>query len=214
MEKLNKELETYINREIIPMYAAFDRAHNTSHVHAVIENSLALSKNFSLDINMVYTIAAYHDVGLKNGRENHEKNAALFLLSDKNLNCWFSEEALAVMAQAVKDHRASMKQEPCSIYGKIVAEADREINYDRILKRVIFFSLDNFPQYSFQQHFERCHEHMTRKYGENGYLKLYFDFGANAENLKTLRSKLADKLQFEADFKGAFDALHRGKDSC
>lgn len=55
---------------------------------------------------------------------------------------------------------------------------------------------------------------MTRKYGENGYLKLYFDFGANAENLKTLRSKLADKLQFEADFKGAFDALHRGKDSC
>ena len=34
----------YIETEIIPRYEQFDKAHNLSHVQAVIEESLALAK--------------------------------------------------------------------------------------------------------------------------------------------------------------------------
>lgn len=41
------------------------------------------------------------------------------------------------MREAVEDHRASSDHEPRSIYGKIVAEADRIIDTDTTLRRTV-----------------------------------------------------------------------------
>jgi uncharacterized protein len=41
------------------------------------------------------------------------------------------------MKEAVEDHRASSSRQPRSIYGKIVAEADRDIDTHEIFLRAI-----------------------------------------------------------------------------
>lgn len=64
-------LTLYIESEIIPRYKAFDKAHNLSHVRTVIEESLALAKEYNANESMAYAIAAYHDTGLCQDRATH-----------------------------------------------------------------------------------------------------------------------------------------------
>lgn len=197
---INNNILFYIQNNIITKYGDFDKAHNFEHVNKVIQNSLSIANDYDVDINKVYVIAAYHDIGLSQGRENHEKNSALFLKSDLELRKWFSEDDIILMAEAVEDHRASNAYEPRSIYGKIVSEADRDIEYTTILKRTIHYSLKNYPDYDVEQHFTRTYDHIREKYGEGGYLKLWLNSSINQQNLKELRSRITSKKEFRTDF--------------
>lgn len=58
------DLTDFVETQILPRYAAFDRAHGMEHVTRVVRRSLALAKTTGADINMVYVVAAYHDLGL------------------------------------------------------------------------------------------------------------------------------------------------------
>ena len=48
--------------------------------------------------------------------------------ADRQLAAWFTPQEIEIIAQAAEDHRASAKSKPRSIYGMIVAEADRIID--------------------------------------------------------------------------------------
>ncbi len=202
--EINSDFISYVQREIIPLYGHFDKAHGTAHADSVIKNSLSIAADYPVDMNMVYVIAAYHDVGLGQGREKHEKASAEYLLADDALRRWFSAGQLLLMAEAVEDHRASIEYEPRSIYGKIVSEADREIAYLSILTRTIQYSLKHFPGYSFEQHLERTFEHIRTKYGEGGYAKLWLNTETNRRNLSELRSKSLTKEALMPDFMRIF----------
>ena len=142
---IDTRLKNYVETVVLPRYEAFDRGHDRTHVERVIAESLALAQNYDVDINMVYVVAAYHDVGLPQGRERHHIYSAQLLLNDKNLRRWFSEADLRLMADAIEDHRASGSRPPRSIYGCIVAEADRDITPELILRRTLRFSLRSSP---------------------------------------------------------------------
>ena len=58
------DLVEYIETTILPRYSMFDKAHNMAHVTSVIRRSLDLVRATGADINMVYVIAAYHDIGM------------------------------------------------------------------------------------------------------------------------------------------------------
>ena len=118
------DLVEFIETQILPRYAAFDRAHNMEHVTRVIRSSLELSRLTGADINMVYTIAAYHDLGMSGHRADHHIRGGKILTADARLKKWFSPDQIKIMKEAVEDHRASASRAPRSIYGKIVAEAD------------------------------------------------------------------------------------------
>jgi len=137
MNNITKNLQTFIERKIIPLYSSFDKAHQQDHAASVIEQSLALVPYYDVDIDMVYAIAAYHDLGLQEDRKTHHLVSGRIVRADKRLNEWFSGEQIETMAQAVEDHRASSDHEPRSIYGKIVAEADRLIDGETILRRTV-----------------------------------------------------------------------------
>ena len=133
-----QSLISYIETEIIPRYKSFDKAHNLSHVQAVIEESLILAgQHANADKRLVYTIAAYHDTGLCRDRATHHLVSGEILMADTTLRQWFSPKELLLMKEAVEDHRASADHEPRSIYGKIVAEADRIIDPDITLRRTV-----------------------------------------------------------------------------
>lgn len=203
---MNPGLKRYIEREIIPRYEHFDRAHDVGHVRTVIARSLELAARYEVDADMVYAIAAYHDTGLVNGREKHHLDAGRILAADRELRRWFSEEQVEVMRQAVEDHRASSKNAPRSIYGRIVAEADRVIDPATIIRRTVQYGLDHCPELDREGHFVRCLEHLRKKYAEGGYLKLWIPESENARRLEALREVIRNPERIRRAFDEAFDA--------
>ena len=198
-------LTEYINETIIPRYAQFDTAHRQDHVFSVINNSLELARHYSVEINMVYTIAAYHDLGLVAGRERHHIVSAKILKADNHLDNWFDAAQIETMAQAVEDHRASANHKPRSLYGKIVAEADRDIIPLNIIQRTVQYGLSNYPELPPEEQWQRAQKHLIEKYGDGGYLKLLLPESHNAARLAELRSIIKDTEQLRKHFDHFFE---------
>ena len=202
-------LKAYIEKTILPRYDSFDAAHQRNHADAVINNSLTLAKHYEVDINMVYAIAAYHDSGLVAGRDRHHIVSAGIMMNDPQLRRWFSESQIAVMADACEDHRASAGHEPRTIYGKIVAEADRDIEPLRIVRRTVEYGLSNLPNLGKEEQWLRTVSHLEEKYGEHGYLKLFLPESQNAANLNELRLLISDKRRLRTIFDQLFSELKK-----
>ena len=190
---VSQDLRQYIEENILPRYDNFDKAHQQDHVRTVISQSMELAENLDVNIDMVYAVAAYHDTGLCQDREHHHEASAKIIREDRNLRKWFTEEQISVMAEAAEDHRASSDHEPRSIYGRIVAEADRCIDPMTIIQRTVQFGLDHYPELSREEHYRRMVAHLHEKYGRSGYLKLWFSDSPNARRLEELRNMMDDE---------------------
>ena len=202
---LTPELIDYIETEILPRYEAFDKAHDRTHALTVISQSLKLAQHYDVNVAMVYTIAAFHDTGLAKGREQHHTASARIVRSDKRLKALFTAEEIEIMADAVKDHRASSSKPPRTIYGKIVAEADRIIDSDTIMRRTIQYGLSHYPELSKEGHIERAVAHIKEKYGESGYLKLWIPESDNAARLQDFRALISNEQQLVESLKQIYD---------
>lgn len=202
---VNPAIIAYVEQEILPRYEHFDAAHQRNHADEVIERSLALAEHYEVDNDMVYTIAAYHDTGLCEGRDTHHLVSGRIIREDKKLRDWFTEEQIETMAQAAEDHRASSGHEPRSIYGKIVAEADRLISPEKVIRRTIQFTQDHFPNYDKEQQFQRFREHLMEKYSDTGYLKLWLPESENAPRLEELRKIIRDEHKMREAFEKEFN---------
>ena len=188
-------LQAYIESAILPRYKDFDPAHRIDHALQVIAESLKLAKHYDVNERMVYTIAAYHDIGLCEGRERHHLVSGRMLRADERLHEWFTDEEIETMAQAVEDHRASLDHAPRSIYGLIVAEADRLIDPMTVLLRTVQYGLSHYPELDKEEHYQRYCEHLQEKYAEGGYLKLWIPESDNAARLTELRALMADEIR-------------------
>lgn len=181
------ELRVYVRQSVIPQYANFDKAHQVDHAEKVIEESMKLAAYYEVDYSMVFTIAAYHDLGLCEGREFHHLVSGSILLADEVLRHWFTDSQMQQMREAIEDHRASNKQAPRSIYGKIVAEADRIIDPEVTLRRTVQYGMSHYPEMDKEQQYVRFRKHLNDKYAEGGYLKLWIPQSDNAGRLAELR---------------------------
>lgn len=190
---IRREIVEYVEREILPRYEGFDAAHRRDHADVVVERSIALAERLGAMVEMAYVVAAYHDTGLAVGRDVHHTESKRILLEDSALRQWFTQEEIATMADAVEDHRASSKQPPRTIYGRIVAEADRLIEPRTILRRTVQFTLTHHPDLDREEGYERLLEHMREKYDYGGYLKLWVEESDNAQRLEELRRIIADR---------------------
>ena len=194
------DLVEFIETQILPRYADFDRAHNLEHVTRVIRRSLDLVKTTGADINMAYTIAAYHDLGMSGPRAIHHITGGKILAADARLKKWFNAEQIKIMKEAVEDHRASASHSPRSLYGKIVAEADRDIDVEVVIRRTIQYGLGNYPQLDKEGQWKRFKEHLDSKYSINGYIRLWLPHSPNEKNLNELRSLIAAPQQLREVF--------------
>lgn len=209
---ITTELQEYVEREILPCYDQHDAAHRRDHVETVIGQSLAIVRQLNqqgdnLSEDMAYAIAAYHDTGLCEGREHHHEVSARIIRADQELRRWFSDKQISIIADAAEDHRASSKQAPRTIYGRIVAEADRVIVPETIIQRTIQYGLEHYPNLNREGHYERTVEHLREKYGEGGYLRLWFPESPNAARLAELRQIIADPVRLRNIFDAQFDQL-------
>lgn len=200
-----KDLEKYIYEEIVPRYAEFDPAHREDHALTVIAQALKLLETMpeeaseGIDRNILLAAAACHDLGLINGRDRHHLDSGEIIRKDARLRQWFSEQEIETIAQAAEDHRASGKSAPRSIYGMLVAEADRVIDGETIIRRTIQFGLNNYPELDRQGHIERAVSHLHEKYGRGGYLKLWIPWSDNAARLTELQDLIEDEDGIRAE---------------
>lgn len=203
--EVNLDLMSFIETSILPRYTAFGRSHGLSHVQRVIANSLELARRTGADINMVYTIAAYHDLGMSGPRAIHHITGGKILAADARLKKWFSPEQITIMKEAVEDHRASASHEPRSIYGKIVAEADRDLDPEVVFRRAVEFGLEREPDKDREWQWQRFDRHMEEKYSACGYIRLWIPNSPNEEKLKRVRDIIADKARLREVFNRLFD---------
>lgn len=202
---MNQNLKEYVESEIIPRYSAFDKAHREDHVRSVISEALRLSTFYDVDEDMVYAAAAFHDTGLVEGREIHHLASGKIIREDPRLPEWFTPDQIEMIAQAAEDHRASGTSSPRSIYGEIIAEADRDIIPLKILRRTVQFGMEHYPQLDREAHWRRFLEHLHEKYYYGGYLKLYIPESRNAVSLEELRRMIGDEVSLRKTFDELFD---------
>lgn len=198
------DLVEFVETNILPQYAAFDKAHNMEHATRVIRRSIELARKTGADIDMAYAIAAYHDLGLSGPRAIHHITSGKILMQDARLKRWFSAEQLRLMKEAVEDHRASASRAPRSIYGKIVAEADRDLDPEMVIRRTIQFGLSNYPQLDTEGHWQRFMQHMDEKYSVNGYIRLWIHGSENERKLNELRALISEPTQMRPVFDKIF----------
>lgn len=198
--EVNLDLMSFVETSILPKYNSFGKSHGLPHVQRVIANSLVLSRRLGTDINMVYAIAAYHDLGMSGPRAIHHITSGKILVADQRLRKWFSPDQIAIMKEAVEDHRASAAHEPRSIYGKIVAEADRDLQPDVVFTRAIEYGIEHYPELDQEQQWARFAQHMDEKYGHDGYIKLWIPNSPNEQYIKTVREVIADRTRLRATF--------------
>ncbi|MCR5129931.1 MAG: HD domain-containing protein [Prevotella sp.] len=199
------DLMQFVETNILPKYNEFGRSHGISHVQRVIERSLVLARQTGADLDMAYAIAAYHDVGMSGPRAIHHLTGGKILAADQRLKRWFSTEQIRIMREAVEDHRASSGHAPRSIYGKIVAEADRDLDPEVVFRRTVQFGLENYPEKEREEQWERFAEHMENKYSSQGYITLWIPNSPNEKYLKEIRNVIADKKKLRETFERFYD---------
>ena len=199
------DLVEFVETQILPRYTAFDKAHNLSHAQQVIAQSLQLARQLGADLDMAYVVAAYHDLGLEGPRAVHHLTSGKILMQDARLKKWFAPEQLRMMKEAVEDHRASASRAPRSLYGKIVAEADRDIRPETVIRRTIQFGLANYPELDAEQHWQRFMQHMDEKYSTHGYIRLWIQGSENERRLNELRALIAEPTKMRPVFDRLFE---------
>lgn len=198
-------LAEFIETKVIPRYDAFDKAHRRSHALEVISRALALADYYDVDRNVLYVAAACHDLGLSVDRASHHLHSGCIIRQMQELAQWFTPSQIETIAQAAEDHRASSDHPPRSIYGRIVAEADRLIVPESIIRRTVQYGLGNYPELDKEGHWARTLEHLHEKYYYGGYLKLWIPESDNAEKLEELRQIIGDEAALRRVFERIWD---------
>lgn len=198
-----EELRKYIEKNIFTSYEKNEDGHKLDHIMYVIERSFMFASRVpDINLEMVYVIAAYHDIGHYIDAENHEKVSGEMLLKDKNLKKFFSDEEIKVMSEAVCDHRASSKSEPRSIYGKIVSSADRNVLIEIPLKRTYSYRRTHSPNSTLDEIIEESRQHLLDKFGKKGYAttKMYFEDEDYKKFLEDITILASNKEEFKRRF--------------
>ena len=201
---IQPDLQAYVEAEILPRYDSFDKAHQRPHVERVIRDALALAEFYPVDRDMIYAAAAFHDTGLCEDRATHHLVSGRIIRTDPVLPRWFSPEQIETVAHAAEDHRASLDHEPRSIYGRIIAEADRQIEPETIIRRTVQFGFAHYPELAREEHWQRTLDHLHEKYAEGGYLQLWIPESPNAGKLAELRRLIADETRLRELFEVFF----------
>ena len=203
---IRDDLKKYIKELINYHYNLNDKGHGVEHAEYVINRSLKFANEIN-DINyeMVYVIAAYHDVAHHIDAKNHEVLSAQMLIKDEELKKYFTDEQIKIMSEAVEDHRSSLETEPRSIYGKIVSSADRNTSVEVTLKRCYSYNKKHFSDLIENEIIEQCRRFLLEKYGVDGYArsKMYFDDKEYKDYLDNITELALNSEKFSKEIKRA-----------
>ena len=167
----------------------------------VIGRSFDLIRDLDVDPNMVYVIAAYHDIGHHIDAKNHEIESAAIMAHDDHLKKFFSNEQLNTIKQAIEDHRSSSRDNPRSIYGEIVVSADKNTSIEQAIERAYSYSISHNSGFSDDEHYAETLHHIINKFGKSGYGKSYINDEIYLKFLADVQDIIEDESKFAAKYK-------------
>ena len=201
---INKDIIKHVDEHVFPVYNNNDLSHGLKHILDVINRAFELKINLkmNLDSNMIYVIAAYHDIGRHINDEDHEIVSAKIFLKDTKIKKFFSDEKNKLIVEAIEDHRASLKREPRSIYGKLISSADRNSKIEQPFIRTHQYSLTHTPNLNLEQKIKRAYDVLKNKFDKDaGYANtVYYDDGTYAKYITDLQSILSDYDLFRKEY--------------
>lgn len=216
LDFVRREVLDFLDKEVKPLYKTFDKAHNLSHYKFVTTNCVCYAKALAkrgekVDLEIAYIVGALHDVGIKNGREGHAKSSARWVRENKTLRNFFDEKTITIIAEAVEDHSSHLEYEPRSIYGKIVADADRNNTLYLVFSRPVKFGIKNESFRTREEQIERVYEFVQSKFGKNGYVKYWLNIEEVTKEQKAVWDLLSSKEKCLMYISGIFDEVTKGK---
>lgn len=212
MKNIRKEIIDYIEKNIFPSYEKNDKGHDINHIKYVIDRSFKFADTVKgIDYEMVYVIAAYHDIAHYIDAKRHEELGAKMLLEDDNLRQFFTDEQIKTMSEAVYDHRSSLEGEPRTIYGKIVSSADRNTILEVPLRRTYEYRIVHSPESSLEEILEDSRQHIINKFGKDGYAieKMYFE----DEDYKKFLEEISELANNKEKFRKLYFEINKIKEN-
>lgn len=212
---MEKELKRYILTEVKSKYKCFDKGHNISHFNFVTRNCLSYAKQLcekgcDVDLDIAYIVGAYHDIGIVNGREGHAKSSGEIVRKDEMLKKYYSPEVIEIIAQAVEDHSSHLEYEPRSIYGKIVADADRNNTKYLVFSRPVKFRAAD-KNLSKEEYVNSVYDFVKKKFGRNGYVKYWLDIEDTKKAQNEVWELLDDEKSAKMYISGIIDEVTNGR---
>lgn len=208
MKEINKQLRQYVEEKIFPIYENNDSGHGIEHIKYVIKRSFEFAHQFeNIDFNIVYVIASFHDLAHHIDKDNHEVLSAKLFYENEKMKEFFTDEQRKIIKEAIEDHRASLKYEPRSDYGKIISSADRNVDIISSLKRTHAYTTKHYPNLYLDQMINRAYNHINKKFGDCGYAKMWLvdeEFDKFKDDVKEL---LKDKYIFGVKYMEVNDIM-------
>lgn len=204
---VNLKLQIYILKKILPQYKQLDAAHNKKHIKYVISRSVKIAKFYGQDVNMAYCIAAFHDIGMLYGRKQHELRGADIIANDNEIKKLFNLDQMKKMMAAIKEHRASYKGSYTSIYSQIISQADRSFDINLMVERSLKFGIAYFPDYSYEQHYQRTYKYLKQKYGREGYVHMVLDYMPDLQRIEKIQKIIEDRKAFRLIFDSCYYSI-------
>ncbi len=198
---MNHELKQYIEANILPEYSKNDSGHGIEHIDYVINRCFRFAEQFdNIGLNILYTIAAFHDITHHIDKKNHEILSAQIFFENEAMKQFFTEEQRIIIKEGIEDHRASSTSVPRSNYGKIISSADRSTDVNDFLKRTHAYTLKHNPALSINEIIDRAYNHTKDKYGNDGYAKHYVIDEQYNQFKKEINDMLEDKNKFREKY--------------
>ncbi len=206
---VNPELKKYIQENIFPQYEKNDKGHGILHILEVIRRSFALNQNLNLklDKNMIYAIAACHDLGKYINSDIHEKIAADIFIKDNNMKKFFSDKQRTDIKEAIEDHRSSKKDLPRTKYGELISSADRNTRIEIVFIRSFFVAHERMPEMNIEEYLDFTYKRLSKRYSEENPENMFLEDEDYRKFLKDMR----DLLKHEKEFKEKYCEINHIK---
>lgn len=206
---INETLQDYIEKQVLPIYEKNDTGHGIEHIKYVIRRSFKFTNQFeNIDLNMVYVIAAFHDLAHHIDKDNHEVLSAKLFYENEKMKKIFNDEQRKIIKEAIEDHRASLECEPRSDYGKIISSADRNVDIISSLKRTHAYTTKHYPKLDLSGMITRAYKHISKKFGNCGYAKMWCSDEEFDKFKKEIKELLKDNYVFGIKYMEVNDVMN------
>ncbi len=135
LTKVNSELKVYIERKIIPPYYKDFRI---KHINSIIKRSFEIVNKYNLVVNidMVYVIAVFHDIGYTVNKNHCEKISSNIFRNNSEMKKYFTEKQINIISDAIIDQK---NKDVRNVYGRILSFAIKVLSIEKVLKNSIIF---------------------------------------------------------------------------
>lgn len=201
-KEVDVNLKKYVEEVLFPQYAKNDQGHGILHILEVVRRSFVLNKSLDLNLNpnMIFVIAASHDLGKYEEHETGEKHAKIAgrrFIENQSFSRFFTDSQRQTIKEAIEDHSSSLEDMPRSDYGKLVSSADRNTSIEMVFIRSFFVGKRKNPDQNIEDYLEFTLNRLRKRYGEEDPENMFFADSDYETFLKDMRELLKDGEKFK-----------------